>query len=470
MEKNTESYTGRSYYGSPDYECPHCHAVFWFQERVKCASSQRGNRIIYNNCCKGGKVVIPPFPPRPEPLSSLARFDGGSRSKKFMKNIRQYNYLFAFTSMGANIDRSVNDGCGPPIFKISGQVHHRIGSLLPTDGSAPKFLQLYIYDTSNEVQNRINALCPDEMPTDPIDPTIVSSLIQMLDTHNPLAQKFRMARDRLEQHSDENFVIRIVGPQVGDPAQYNLPSTEQLAMLIVGDFSADSFKRDIIIETKSGYLRRISSLHPAYMALQYPLLFPFGERGFQVGVLYSGPEQNNKKKRKTITMQDYFRYNFHYRRGHPNPFLCYGLLSSQIKVDARAAIDENRLWYVLKNQSKLRIENLQGIADAVGRGCIDGSEMGKLTVLPASHTSGRRYMVQNYHDGIAICRVFGPPDFFVTFTCNSNWPEMFLGILEPGQKPSDRADIIVRVYNMKLEEMLEDIRNGNIFGTVVAGI
>ena len=162
--------------------------------------------------------------------------------KKFMKNIRQYNCLFAFTSMGANIDRSVNDGRGPPIFKISGQVHHRIGSLLPADGSAPKFLQLYIYDTSNEVQNRINALCPDEMPTDPIDPTIVSSLIQMLDTHNPLAQKFRMARDRLEQHSDENFVIRIVGPQEGDPAQYNLPSTEQLAMLIVGDFSADSFK------------------------------------------------------------------------------------------------------------------------------------------------------------------------------------------------------------------------------------
>jgi hypothetical protein len=223
-----------------------------------------------------------------------------------MKNIRQYNCLFAFTSMGANIDRSVNDGRGPPIFKISGQVHHRIGSLLPVDGNAPKFLQLYIYDTSNEVQNRINALCPDEMPTDPIDPTIVSSLIQMLDTHNPLAQKFRMARDRLEQHSDENFVIRIVGPQEGDPAQYNLPSTEQLAMLIVGDFSADSFQRDIIIETKSGYLRRISSLHPAYMALQYPLLFPFGERGFQVGVLYSGPEQNNKKKRKTITMQDYF--------------------------------------------------------------------------------------------------------------------------------------------------------------------
>ena len=94
--KNTESYTGRSYYGSPDYECPHCHAVFWFQERVKCVSSQRGNRIIYNNCCKGGKVVIPPFPPRPEPLSSLARFDGGPHSKKIYEKYKAIQLLICF--------------------------------------------------------------------------------------------------------------------------------------------------------------------------------------------------------------------------------------------------------------------------------------------------------------------------------------------------------------------------------------
>ena len=60
-------------------------------------------------------------------------------------------------------------------------------------------------------------------------------------------------------------------------------------------------------------------------------------------------------------------------------------------------------------------------------------------------------MVQNYHDAIAICRVYGPPDFFTTFTCNPKWREISEGILEPGQKSTDRADIVVRVYNMKLE-------------------
>jgi hypothetical protein len=84
-----------------------------------------------------------------------------------------------------------------------------------------------------------------------------------------------MARDRLANNESEDFIIRVIGAKKGDNVQYNLPTTDQLAMLIVGDFSLDTFKRDIIIETQSKELKRISSLHPAYMALQYPLLFSF---------------------------------------------------------------------------------------------------------------------------------------------------------------------------------------------------
>jgi hypothetical protein len=74
--------------------------------------------------------------------------------------------------------------------------------------------------------------------------------------------------------------MRIIGAREGEPVQYNLPSTDDLAMLVVGDFSLDKFKRDIIIETRNEELKRISSLHLAYMPLQYPLLFPYDERGF----------------------------------------------------------------------------------------------------------------------------------------------------------------------------------------------
>ena len=105
----------------------------------------------------------------------------------------------------------------------------------------------------------------------------------MLDEHNPLAKKFRAARDRLKDHESEEFIIRILGAAEGDPVQYNLPSTDELAMLVVGDFSLDNFKRDIIIQSKSGNLHQISSLHLAYMALQYPLLFPLVKEAFKLG-------------------------------------------------------------------------------------------------------------------------------------------------------------------------------------------
>jgi hypothetical protein len=53
----------------------------------------------------------------------------------FFDHIRQYNSMFTMTLMGAKVMDSINYGHGPYVFKISGQVCHRIGSLLPTEGA-----------------------------------------------------------------------------------------------------------------------------------------------------------------------------------------------------------------------------------------------------------------------------------------------------------------------------------------------
>lgn len=79
-------------------------------------------------------------------------------------------------------------------------------------------------------------------------------------------------------------------------------------MLVVGDFSLETYKRDIIVHCSDDTLDQISVLHPALMALQYPLLFPYGERGFQVGVPYVGADLTRSNTRNKMTMQDYYRY------------------------------------------------------------------------------------------------------------------------------------------------------------------
>jgi hypothetical protein len=43
--------------------------------------------------------------------------------------------MFAMISMGAKVIDSINDGHGPYVFKIGGQVCYRIGSMIPTPGS-----------------------------------------------------------------------------------------------------------------------------------------------------------------------------------------------------------------------------------------------------------------------------------------------------------------------------------------------
>ncbi|GBN41059.1 hypothetical protein AVEN_127452-1 [Araneus ventricosus] len=70
---------------------------------------------------------------------------------------------------------------------------------------------------------------------------------------------------------------------------------------------------------------------------------------------------------------------------------------------------------------------------------------------------------------MAMVRKFGKPGLFLTFTCNPSWSEI-LNSMEGVQRPEDRPDIIVRVFNMKLKELLEDICKHGIFGTVLAYI
>jgi len=74
----------------------------------------------------------------------------------FLQHIRTYNMMFAFTSPGAKIDNSYNNGHGPPNLQIYGQACHRIGSLLTPVGEVPRFAQLYIYDTEMKFTTECN--------------------------------------------------------------------------------------------------------------------------------------------------------------------------------------------------------------------------------------------------------------------------------------------------------------------------
>nr|XP_043614074.1 uncharacterized protein LOC122586020 [Erigeron canadensis] len=111
------------------------------------------------------------------------------------------------TSFGATINDSINDGSGPYVFRIEGQIHHWLGTMCPPDNEKPRFLQMYIYDTDNELRNRLRFF------SDPhhigVDQDIVASLIHILDTHNELVKLFRSARDLCHADNVPYFSIQL---------------------------------------------------------------------------------------------------------------------------------------------------------------------------------------------------------------------------------------------------------------------
>ncbi|XP_035840209.1 uncharacterized protein LOC110909633 [Helianthus annuus] len=452
--------------GRPTFTCHNCAAVMWYEERNKNTKASDGT--TFSSCCQDGKVLLPRLLDAPEPLRSLLDCND-PETVRFREHIRVYNSMFCFTSFGAKIDHAINSGRSLYTFRINGQNYHRIGAMLPVEGEQPRYAQLYFYDTQNEVKNRIAALFGQTDCHNTCDEAIVASLIRMLDNHSSLANAFRMARDWCTQNESNDCQLRLLGQVINNP-QYNRPNVSEVAVLITNDFGENTEPRDVIVSTKNGVLQRISELHQLYMPLQYPLLFPYGETGFHERIRYHDNTGRRATKRQCVTMREYYCYRIHYRNNEGTTLLRGGRLFQQYLVDSYAAIEEQRLRWMRNNQNELRVELYHNVCDAVTRGDTNAEAIGQRIVLPSTFTGSPRYMIQNYQDAMALCRSFGNPDLFVTFTANPKWPEIEdMVSLISGQKSHDRADVVSRVFKLKLTFLIEDIMKKQIFGNCTAG-
>ncbi|PWA98740.1 hypothetical protein CTI12_AA015220 [Artemisia annua] len=182
------------------------------------------------------------------------------------------------TSLGAQVDDSNNRGRGPYVFKVSGQIYHYIGSMCPELNKEPKFLQLYIYDTANEVRNR---LLHFNKNGGRLRQDIVQNLIQVFDNHNELVKLFRTARDKIESADIPDFKIKLFG--VVGSKQYDLPTGDSIGAIVFEGGPNVETNYDVIIEARGGQPQRIDKLNPHYMSLHFPLLFVHGEEGYHLG-------------------------------------------------------------------------------------------------------------------------------------------------------------------------------------------
>ena len=148
-----------------------------------------------------------------------------------------------------------------------------------------------------------------------------------------------------------------------------------------------------------------------------------------------------------------------------------GRLFQTYVVDAYSAVLESELDWYRRNQATIRSDLYNGLYDHVCNGETTCEFVGRRVILPASFTGGPRYMLQQYQDAMAICRWAGTPDLFITMTCNPRWPEVdsHFSATTPGRTASDRPDILARVFKIRLDELIKDLRKKNHFGKTKAG-
>ncbi|GKE56152.1 DNA helicase, partial [Tanacetum coccineum] len=167
------------------------------------------------------------------------------------------------------------------------------------------------------------------------------------------------------------------------------------------------------------------------MSLQYPLLFVFGQLGFYPEMVLK-PKDGSGKGNK-VSMNAYYKYHLHPRAKDFGLIFRCGLLFQQYVVTVFCAIKQYRLDWVHRNQKELRSDYLLG---------------------------GPRYMYSHYLDALAICRSLGNPQYFITFTCNVKWPEIKRYIARhPDLTPSDREDIVCRVFEQKVNDFTSFVYN-----------
>jgi len=178
----------------------------------------------------------------------------------------------------------------------------------------------------------------------------MSDLQDMMLEHNPFVGIFRQAQEILREQSEDNHLhVRLTYKAHTDPRCYNLPTSDEIAVILPGDGTPEGDKCDIILHRKGGGLKRISECNPTYSPLHYVLLFPKGELGWHLDIpLREGhgraanaddPDESNR----TVSQINYYAYCLFPREGEYSTILLGGKLLQEYIVDSLAGEEQRHL-------------------------------------------------------------------------------------------------------------------------------
>jgi len=181
-----------------------------------------------------------------------------------------------------------------------------------------------------------------------------------------------------------DFTLRLFRGRNKDPRVYNTPSCDKIVALIVGDFANIDVGRDIMVKNYSGELTELHETHTPFIPLQYPLMFPYGEDGYEEDIPIRESHSKSKSRvRVRISLREFIAFRIQQRSIESGNIVNACRLFQQFLVYCYTMVEAQQLSFIRANQKLIHCDILNGIQEVVNRGETNPSLIGRLIVLHA---------------------------------------------------------------------------------------
>jgi len=403
-----------------DRECKTCGVELLTGEKPGFCCGPNGNRYS----------AIDPLPPLPDEFNTFLNSPDISRLS------RKLNLIFSFAAMEST-HKFPTPG-NPSFFAVAGRIYHCVRAR-QHDNNAVRWM---LYDGFED------SAIPHRTQVRDVPSSWIRALRTSLTEHNPFASQVLSLYDLWLKRPDDFSIASIIVQDSG---------CAEIAAVMCYENSLRSqvSPRSLMISTTDGNPQHIPTVSRLWEPMAYPLFFPHGTLGW--GIRSSG-----RRDQSGIIIDDTGLAEsdapttqiWHYRaRLLREPrFSIFGRLANEYVVDMFTRKLDSRLHYIRVNLDRLRAEE----QDAALMGHEDVQDSDNV-YLPASFLGSSHWSSNQIADSLTIAAIYGPPTFFVTFTCNGDWPEI-RSKLHPGQTFTDIPVVVCRVFKQKLSRLMSLFR------------
>ncbi|KAF7685970.1 hypothetical protein CDIK_3281, partial [Cucumispora dikerogammari] len=429
--------------------CGFCKAYYWAKEKLGMG--------IYNKCCRSGVIGLPIDIPYPDFLKDILVNRDNLFFNNFRTHIHSYNAAFRFAGVSDKQDQSTMGGRSW-LYRVSGNIYHIMRPIVDTTGS-PNLGQLYLLNADEATNVRSSRGRRGIWKRD-----LLLQLHSFFASNNPYAMLYKMMGERTDISGTVlmDYALKFLETRLLPQGEvYNPPAPEDVASVISLTESNRVPQHLLVVRyalrgAEQSIFLPLTTQHRDPCC--YPLLFPFVHMGWNENLSYIRPRGNLTN----ISLREYIRFYLHVRENTFSPMFHANNIFQQYVVDAFINI-ENRAISFLQG-ARPHMIGVNG--PTYVRNIANEGNNAAPFMFPTDFIGSDGYMRERFHDAMALVGRFGPPDLFITYSCNPKAPEI-VNALNNDQPYQGRPDLVVRSFQLRVRDLIDRIVKKSLLGKIM---